>query len=95
MSRAAITDLYRIDDLLEPEERAARDTVAAFVDKEYLPIVGKHFRNGTFPVEVIPRLAELGVFGATLKGYGCAGLNNITYGLILQELMTLPVEHRA
>ncbi len=86
MSRAAITDLYKIDDLLEPEERAARDLVAAFVDKEYLPIVGKHFRNGTFPMDLVPRIAELGVFGATLKGYGCAGLNNITYGLILQEL---------
>jgi glutaryl-CoA dehydrogenase len=86
MSRAAITDLYRIDDLLAPEERAIRDTVARFVDTEYLPIVGKHFRNHTFPSEVIPRLAELGVFGATLTGYGCAGLSNVAYGLILQEL---------
>ncbi len=86
MSRAAITDLYRIDDLLSAEERAIRDTVARFVDKEYLPIVGKHFRNHTFPSEVIPRLAELGVFGATLTGYGCAGLSNVAYGLILQEL---------
>ena len=59
MPRAAITDLYRIDDMLEPEERAARDAVAAFVDKEYIPIVGKHFRNGTFPMDVVPRLAEL------------------------------------
>jgi glutaryl-CoA dehydrogenase len=86
MSRAAITDLYRIDDLLQPEERAARDAVAQFVDKEYLPIVGKHFRNGTFPMEVVPRLAELGIFGAPLKGYGCAGMSNVTYGLVLQEL---------
>jgi glutaryl-CoA dehydrogenase len=86
MSRAAITDLYRIDDLLSAEERAIRDTVARFVDKEYLPIVGKHFRHHTFPTEVIPRLAELGVFGATLTGYGCAGLSNVAYGLILQEL---------
>ena len=86
MPRADITDLYRIDDLLQPEERAARDAVAAFVDKEYLPIVGKHFRAGTFPTEVIPRLAELGVFGATLQGYGCAGMSNVVYGLVLQEL---------
>ncbi len=86
MARAPVTDLYRIDDLLSPEERAARDVVAAFVDREYLPIVGKHFRNGTFPNELIPKLAELGVFGATLKGYGCAGLSNVQYGLILQEL---------
>ena len=86
MSRLAITDLYKIDDLLEPEERAARDAVAAFVDKEYLPIIGKHFRNGTFPMEVVPRLAELGVFGATLKGYGCAGMSQVAYGVVLQEL---------
>ena len=86
MSRAAITDLYRIDEMLEPDERAVRDTVASFVDKEYLPIIGKHFRNATFPVEVIPKLAELGILGATLKGYGCAGMTNTMYGLVLQEL---------
>ncbi|PZR18781.1 MAG: acyl-CoA dehydrogenase [Archangium gephyra] len=86
MSRAAVTDLYRIDDLLSADERAIRDTVARFIDKEYLPIVGKHFRNHTFPTEVIPKLAEMGVFGATLTGYGCAGLSNVAYGLILQEL---------
>ena len=86
MSRAAITDLYRIDDLLSPDERQIRDTVAAFVDREYLPHVGKHFRDGTFPTALIPKLAELGVFGAALKGYGCAGLSNVAYGLILQEL---------
>jgi glutaryl-CoA dehydrogenase len=86
MARAAITDLYRIDDLLLPEERAARDAVAQFVDKEYLPIVGKHFRNGTFPMEVVPRVAELGIFGAPLKGYGCAGMSNTMYALALQEL---------
>jgi glutaryl-CoA dehydrogenase len=86
MSRPAITDLYKIDDLLEPEERAARDAVAAFVDKEYLPIIGKHFRNGTFPMDLVPQLAELGVFGATLKGYGCAGMSQVAYGLVLQEL---------
>jgi glutaryl-CoA dehydrogenase len=86
MPRAAVTDLYRIDDLLSPEDRAIRDTVARFVDQEYLPIVGKHFRNHTFPSHVIPKLADMGIFGATLKGYGCAGLSNVAYGLILQEL---------
>jgi glutaryl-CoA dehydrogenase len=86
MPRAAITDLYRIDDMLSAEERAIRDTVARFIDKEYLPIVGKHFRNHTFPSELIPKLADMGVFGATLTGYGCAGLSNVAYGLILQEL---------
>ncbi|MGV3619543.1 MAG: acyl-CoA dehydrogenase family protein [Archangium sp.] len=86
MSRAAVTDLYRIDDLLSADERAIRDTVGKFIDREYLSIVGKHFRNHTFPTEVIPKLAEMGVFGATLTGYGCAGLSNVAYGLILQEL---------
>lgn len=86
MARSDITDLYRIDDLLTPEEKAARDMVARFVDEEYLPHIGKHFRHGTFPHEAIPKLADMGVFGAPLKGYGCAGVNHVTYGLILQEL---------
>ncbi len=83
---SAITDLYQIDEMLSADERAIRDTVARFIDKEYLPIVGQHFRHGTFPLEVIPKLADLGVFGATLKGYGCAGVSNVAYGLMLQEL---------
>ena len=86
MPRAEITDLYRIDDLLSDEERAARDMVAQLVDREYIPIVGRHFDAGTFPLEFVPKLAELGIFGANLKGYGCAGLSNMVYGLILQEL---------
>lgn len=63
-----------------------RDTVAAFVDREVLPIIGGHFRDGTFPLHLIPQLAEMGVLGANLPGYGCAGLNTVSYGLILQEL---------
>src|SRR5688500_17515411 len=86
MPRAEITDLYRLDELLSPEERAARDVVALFVDREYLPIVGTHFRNGNFPMAVVTRLAVVGVFGANLHGYGCAVMNNVSYGLILQEL---------
>ncbi len=86
MARADITDLYRIDDLLSDDEKAIRDTVAQFIDREFIPIVGRHFDAGTFPVEVVPRLGEMGVFGANLKGYGCAGLSNMSYGLILQEL---------
>ncbi|MDQ3262491.1 MAG: acyl-CoA dehydrogenase family protein [Myxococcota bacterium] len=86
MARAPVTDLYRIDDLLSDEEKAARDVVASIIDREILPVIGKHFRDGTFPAHVVPKLAEVGVFGANLQGYGCAGLNNVTYGLILQEL---------
>ncbi|WP_375756840.1 acyl-CoA dehydrogenase family protein [Corallococcus exercitus] len=86
MPRADITDLFRIDDLLSAEEKAARDAVARFVDAEVLPIIGKHFRDGTFPAHLIPGLAELGVLGANLQGYGCAGMNTVSYGLVLQEL---------
>ncbi|MBN8469413.1 acyl-CoA dehydrogenase family protein [Corallococcus exiguus] len=86
MPRAEITDLFRIDDLLSAEEKAARDAVARFVDMDVLPIIGKHFRDGTFPAHLIPGLAELGVLGANLHGYGCAGMNTVSYGLVLQEL---------
>ncbi len=86
MPRAEITDLYLVDDLLSAEEKAARAVVGELVDREYLPHVGMHFRNGTFPEALVPKLGELGVFGANLHGYGCAGLSNVTYGLILQEL---------
>jgi glutaryl-CoA dehydrogenase len=86
MPRADITDLFLIDDLLSAEEKAARDTVARFVDREVLPIIGRHFREGTFPAHLIPGLAEMGVLGANLQGHGCAGMNTVSYGLILQEL---------
>ncbi|RYZ40664.1 MAG: acyl-CoA dehydrogenase [Myxococcaceae bacterium] len=86
MPRADITDLFRIDDLLSAEEKAARDAVARFVDSEVLPIIGRHFRDGTFPAHLVPGLAELGVLGANLQGYGCAGMNTVSYGLVLQEL---------
>jgi glutaryl-CoA dehydrogenase len=86
MPRAEITDLLLMDQLLTDEEKAARDTVARFVDKEVLPIIGQHFRDGTFPAHLVPGLAEMGVLGANLQGYGCAGLNTVSYGLILQEL---------
>src|SRR5438876_6495083 len=79
-------DYYEIEDLLSDEERAVRDAVRDWVEAEFVPVVAEHHRAGTFPVELIPKLGELGVFGATLKGYGCAGLNNVAYGLIMQEL---------
>ena len=79
-------DYYAIEDLLSEEERMIRDAVRDWVETEFLPVVTEHHRAGTFPVELIPKLGELGVFGATLKGYGCAGLNHVAYGLIMQEL---------
>src|SRR5919197_2487955 len=79
-------DYYGIEALLSEDERMIRDAVRDWVEAEFVPIVAEHHRAGTFPVALIPKLGELGVFGATLKGYGCAGLNNVAYGLIMQEL---------
>jgi len=80
-------DFYNIDSQLSEEERAIRDSVRRFVDEKVLPIIGKAYVEGKFPREIIPDMAELGVFGANLpEEYGCAGLNNVAYGLINQEL---------
>ncbi|HEY4303328.1 MAG TPA: acyl-CoA dehydrogenase family protein [Gemmatimonadaceae bacterium] len=80
-------DFYNIDSQLSEEERAIRDSVRQFVDEKVIPIIGKAYVEGKFPREIIPEMAELGVFGANLpEEYGCAGLNNVAYGLINQEL---------
>src|SRR4026209_40542 len=79
-------DYSAIDDLLTEEQRMMRDAVRDWVESRFLPIVGQHHRDGSFPTELSRDLGEMGVFGATLKGYGCAGLDNIAYGLIMQEL---------
>jgi glutaryl-CoA dehydrogenase len=80
-------DFLRLDELLSEEERMARDTVRGFVSREFLPLIQEHIRrDGSFPMELVPRMAELGVFGTNLEGYGCAGMNNVAYGLVMQEL---------
>src|SRR5205809_380040 len=80
-------DFFAIDTLLSEEERAVRDSVRHFVDDRVLPIIGKCYVEGKFPLELVPEMAKLGVFGANLpEEYGCAGLNNVAYGLIMQEL---------
>ena len=80
-------DFLDIDSLLSEEERAVRESVRAFVDERVLPIIGTCYVEGRFPKEIVPAMAELGVFGANLpEQYGCAGLNNVAYGLIMQEL---------
>ncbi len=80
------TDLYNIDHLLSEEERLVRDTVRKFVRERVLPIIGEHFEAGTFPRELIPAIAELGLLGMHIDGYGCAGLSAVCYGLACQEL---------
>jgi glutaryl-CoA dehydrogenase len=80
-------DFYDVDSLLTEEERAVRDTVRAWVDEALMPVIGSCYIEGRFPRELIPGMAELGLFGANLpEQYGCAGLNNVAYGLIMQEL---------
>jgi glutaryl-CoA dehydrogenase len=80
-------DFYRMDTLLSEEERAVRDTVRAWVDEHLMPVIGDCYIEGKFPKQLIPGMADLGVLGANLpEEYGCAGLNNVAYGLIMQEL---------
>lgn len=79
-------DYYRVDELYTDEERLIRDTVRDFVDGEVLPVIEQHHREGTFPSRLIPHLGGLGVLGANLRGYGCPGISEIAYGLIMQEL---------
>src|SRR6266700_1684920 len=80
-------DFYDVDSLLSEEERAVRDTVRAWVDDNLVPVIGQHYIEGHFPKQLVPQMAELGLFGANLpEEYGCAGLNNVAYGLIMQEL---------
>ena len=79
-------DYMNIDALLSEEERMVRDTVRAFVEDKVLPIISKHAREGTFPKELIKPMAEIGLLGATIEGYECAGMNGVAYGLAMQEL---------
>jgi glutaryl-CoA dehydrogenase len=79
-------DYYALDDLLTEEEKLIRSTVRDLVDEKVLPHIAAWFREERFPTELVPELAALGLLGANLPGYGCAGLGNVAYGLILQEL---------
>ena len=80
-------DFYNLDSLLSEEELLVRNTVREFVEDNVLPIIEKHNRAGTFPVDLVKKMAELGMFGSTLPAkYGCAEMNNVAYGLVMQEL---------
>jgi glutaryl-CoA dehydrogenase len=79
-------DYFGFEEQLSDEQRMIRDSVRDWVESRFLPIVTEHHRHATFPLELAAELGEMGVFGATLKGYGCLGLDNIAYGLIMQEL---------
>lgn len=87
MSRFRGVDYYHLDELLSEEELLVRSTVRGFVDQEVLPVIERHYAEGTFPTHLVPAMAELGLFGPTLPAkYGCAEMNNVAYGLMMQEL---------
>ena len=80
-------DFYQITDLLTEEELAVQKTAHDFVKNEFMPIIQEHFREGTFPTSIIPRLGEIGVFGSTFpEEFGGSGVSNVAYGLLMQEL---------
>jgi glutaryl-CoA dehydrogenase len=79
-------DFLRIDSQFSEQELLVRQTARQFVDDRVLPLIRDCFRDARFPSELIPEMGRLGFFGANLEGYGCAGMNNVEYGLIMQEL---------
>ena len=80
-------DYFDVESLLSEEEIVVRNSVREFVSKEIIPVIEKHYRDGTFPLDLIPKMAELGLLGTTFpEKYGCANLNYVSYGLINQEL---------
>lgn len=79
-------DFFDLARHFSPEERSIQSTVRAFVDARVLPVIADHFEAGTFPTDLIPEIAKLGLLGCNLHGYGCAGLSEVGYGLAMQEL---------
>jgi glutaryl-CoA dehydrogenase len=79
-------DFMEIDSLFSDEEKLVRQTVREFVDNEVQPHIEEWNREGKFPMHLVPQMAELGFYGANMEGYGCAGMSNVDYGLIMQEL---------
>ncbi len=87
MSKFSGVDYLNIDDLFSDDEKMVRDTVRDFVEEEIIPIIEEYNRSAKFPMQLIPKMAELGIFGSTLPAeYGCAEMNNVAYGLVMQEL---------
>lgn len=79
-------DYFHIDSLLSQEELLVRQSTRQFVEDQVIPLIRDAYRDGRFPAQLIPQLGELGYLGANLEGYGCAGMNNVEYGLLMQEL---------
>src|ERR1051325_3752675 len=79
-------DYFSVDSLFSEEELLVRQTARRFADERIMPLLRDCHREARFPAELIPQMAELGFLGANLEGYGCAGMSNVEYGLIMQEL---------
>jgi glutaryl-CoA dehydrogenase len=79
-------DFIEFDSLLSEDERLVRENTRKWVEESIIPIIEQHNRDGKFPRHLVPQMGELGFFGANLKGYGCAGMSNVEYGLVTQEL---------
>ncbi len=86
MSKFTGVDFYNIDSLLTDEEKAVREAVRGWVEDNVIPIIEGHARAGTFPHALVAQMGEMGVLGVNLHGYGCAGMSNVAYGLVCQEL---------
>jgi len=80
------SDFLDVDSFLSDEEKLARQTARKFTDEQVLPVIVEANRQGKFPMQLVSQMAELGFFGANLQGYGCAGMSNVEYGLVMQEL---------
>src|SRR5215467_13607620 len=79
-------DYFCVDSLFNEQELMVRQTARRFAEERILPLIRDCYRDSRFPSEIIPEMAELGFLGANLEGYGCAGMSNVEYGLIMQEL---------
>jgi len=86
MEQSQDTDYFQVDALLTEQERERRDRVRSFVDRRCMPIIADHFDKGTFPTHLIPQMAEMGLFGLHVDGYGCTKESHTVYGLVCQEL---------
>ena len=83
---ARAADYYRLDEQLTDDELAIRDRVRAFGENEVLPIINDYWERAEFPFELVPKLAELGVAGTTIEGYGCPGMSRLAAGIVSREL---------
>ncbi len=79
-------DFIDFDSLLDEQQHMVRQTARRFVDEKVIPTINVHFRDALFPTQLVSEMAQLGFLGANLEGYGCAGMSDLDYGLVMQEL---------